>query len=173
MLKVELIGNLGADAEIKESQGTKFVAFRVAHTVKYEGNDGGKVERTDWVDVTLSNPDSKIVPFLRQGTKVFVRGNASLRAYSSPKDRCWKAGLSVSAVDIELCGAAGDEVPRELTDPNTGHLFKVSRFYQCDADTSGWKKNDTAILVDKRMNRFILAKDGWVAPEVANVESES
>ena len=32
MLKVEIIGNLGADAEIKEANGSKFVTMRVAHT---------------------------------------------------------------------------------------------------------------------------------------------
>jgi single-stranded DNA-binding protein len=32
MLKVELIGNIGADAEVKDYQGNKFVTFRVAHS---------------------------------------------------------------------------------------------------------------------------------------------
>ena len=35
MLKCEIIGNLGADAEVKEANGSKFVAMRVAHSSKW------------------------------------------------------------------------------------------------------------------------------------------
>ena len=31
MLKAQVIGNLGADAEVKSSNGKQFVSFRVAH----------------------------------------------------------------------------------------------------------------------------------------------
>ena len=35
MIKLEIIGNLGADAEVKVYNGNKFVTFRVAHTDKW------------------------------------------------------------------------------------------------------------------------------------------
>ena len=35
MFKVEVIGNLGADAQVKDANGTKFITFRVAHTEKW------------------------------------------------------------------------------------------------------------------------------------------
>ena len=62
MLKVEIIGNLGADAEIKESNGSKFVVMRVAHTSKYTDQNGQPHESTTWVDVTLNNAESKVIP---------------------------------------------------------------------------------------------------------------
>ena len=40
MFKVEMIGNLGADCEVKDSNGSKFVTFRLAHTEKYKQQDG-------------------------------------------------------------------------------------------------------------------------------------
>ena len=43
MLKVEMIGNLGADAEIKDHQGRKFVSFRVAHTEKWTDRTTGQI----------------------------------------------------------------------------------------------------------------------------------
>ena len=72
MLKVELIGNLGADCEIKESNGSKFVTMRVAHTNKYKKEDCAEVAQTTWGDVTMNNSDSKVIPFLKAGVKVFV-----------------------------------------------------------------------------------------------------
>lgn len=168
MLKVELIGNLGADCEIKEANGAKFVTMRVAHTQKYTKENGESVASTTWVDVTLNNPDSGVVPFLKAGVKIFVRGNASLRVYSSAKDRCMKAGLTVMAQEIELCGGSSDEVPRELTDPNDGNIYRVAKYYQCDFDTQSFKKDDQGVLVDRQARRYIVVKGGWVAPEVVS-----
>lgn len=105
MFKIEVIGNLGADAEVKESNGTKFVTMRIAHTDAYKDEGGNKHEKTLWIDATMNDAESKLLPYLKQGVKVFVRGNASLRVYSSPKDRCMKAGVTVSVREIELVGA--------------------------------------------------------------------
>ena len=164
MLKVELIGNLGADADIKDVNGSKFVTLRVAHTSKYTDDGGQSHEKTTWVDVTMNDTESKVIPFLKAGVKVFVRGNADLRVYSSPKDRCMKAGLRVSAFEIELCGGSTDMVPRELIIPETGALVKVYKFYQTDLDTSGFKKDDTQQIMDKQGRYYTVIKGGWVAP---------
>ena len=45
MLQLEVIGNLGNDAEIKEFGGNKYVSMNVAHSEKRK--DGG--ETTVWV----------------------------------------------------------------------------------------------------------------------------
>lgn len=172
MLKVELIGNLGADAQVKEANGAKFVTMRIAHTDRWTDDQGKTRESTIWVDVTFNNAESKVLPFLKAGVKIFVRGNASLRVYSSAKDRCMKAGLTVAAHEIELCGGSTDDVPRELADPNDGHLYKVAKYYQTDVDTSKWKKEDQALLVDRQARRYIVVKGGWVAPEVVQTEDD-
>lgn len=164
MLKVELIGNLGADADIKDVNGSKFVTFRVAHTSKYTDDGGQSHEKTTWVDVTMNDTEAKVIPFLKAGVKVFVRGNADLRVYSSPKDRCMKAGLRVSAFEIELCGGSTDMVPRELIIPETGILVKVNKFYQTDLDTSKFKKDETQQIIDKQGRYYTVIKGGWVAP---------
>ena len=164
MLKVEIIGNLGADAEIKDYNGSKFVTMRVAHSSKYTDQEGKTHEKTVWVDVTMNNTESKVIPYLKAGTKIFCRGNADLRVYSSPKDRMMKAGLSISTSEIELVGGSSDAVPRELIHPEDGALFKVNKFYAADIDTSKWKKEDKLTLVDKSGVPYIVVKGGWVAP---------
>lgn len=171
MLKIELIGNLGADAEVRDANGSKFVTMRVAHSSKWTGEDGIEHNTTEWVDVTLNNTDSKVIPFLKAGVKVFVRGTGKLRVYSSAKDRCMKAGLTVMAQEIELCGGSADEVPRELIIPENGALVAVAKYYQTDLDTSKFKKDDQAFLIDKRGNQFIVVKGGWVRPAKSPEES--
>lgn len=173
MLKVELIGNIGADAEVKDYQGNKFVTFRVAHSSKYKDAQGNETESTTWVDVTLNDVESKVIPFLKQGVKVFVRGNASLRVYSSPKDKMMKAGLQVSAWEIELCGGQSDDVPRQLIDPSNGQLFDVTKHYWCNRSTEGMKQDEYVELIDKKGHSFMMNYGGFVVPFQEGSQAES
>lgn len=108
MLKLEVIGNLGTDTQIVETDGSRFATIRVAHTDSWTGKDGVKHENTQWIDCNLS-ADSKVLPYLKKGTKVFLRGNMSTRVYSSAKDKCMKSGISLRVDEIQLLSAKQDE----------------------------------------------------------------
>lgn len=43
MLVLEAIGNLGADAIIKDLNGQKYIAFSVAHTESYKDSQGQRL----------------------------------------------------------------------------------------------------------------------------------
>lgn len=172
MFKVEIIGNIAADAEKKDANGSQFVTFRVADSSKYKKSSGEEVETLNWIDVTLSNADSKVVPYLKRGVKVFVRGNGSLRVYSSKKDRCMKAGLQVNAIEIELCGGNNDAVAREVIDPVDGTIHQTTKYYWCDISTKGMKKNDTKELIDARGGLYMMNCLGFVAPQAQETEAE-
>lgn len=173
MLKVEVIGNLAADVEVKESNGSKFATFRVADTQKFKGQDGQDKEVTNWIDCTFSNVESKVLAYLKTGVKVFVRGNASLRVYSSKKDRCMKAGLQVNVTEVELCGGNNDEVPRQIVDPENGQLFDVEKYYWTNAPTKGMKKEDLKDMIDVRGNRYKMNCRGFVVRIPENNEEQS
>lgn len=101
MLKGIIIGWLGADASIIETDGSKFVSARVAHTDMWKDSQGVAHSNTIWVDIIIKH-DSPVVPYLRKGTQVYVEGSISLRVYSSEKDRCQKAGMTIHARSILL-----------------------------------------------------------------------
>lgn len=173
MFKVEFIGNLGADAEIKEVNGSKFVAMRIALTDKWTTESGEKKESTTWADVTMSNTESKVIPFLKSGVKLFVRGNGSLRVYSSPKERKMKAGIQCAATEIELCGGVAELVPRQLINPDSGELVDTTKYYWCNAETKGMKAADVKLLIDTKGNQYLMDKRGFVAPVPTQDESQS
>lgn len=161
MFKIELTGNLGADAEIKNDNGRQYVQFSVADTKKYKKEDGTEVENTNWVSCFLRNAESPVVPFLKKGTRVFVRGNCELRLYSSAKDRQMKAGASCNVSEIELIGGSqADEVPRELALPS-GQILPVNKFYHINVSDLA-NKPDT--VYDKRGRGFSVDDNGWVTP---------
>lgn len=158
MLQVNLIGNIGGNAEIKSADGREFVAFRVAHNESFEGADGNKVERTAWIDCTMNCVSGRpaVLPYLKAGTLVFVQGSASLRVYSSAKDRCWKAGLTIHVAKVELLGGSSDVIPRRLYD-DKGAMIDVSKYYHCElADTT---------LRDAKGNEFMVDANGWISPQ--------
>lgn len=165
MFKIEVIGNLGADAEVKSVQGSKFVTMRIAHSEKRTDDEGKEIRQTTWIDATMNDTESKILPYLKQGVKVFVRGNASLRVYSSPKDRMMKAGVKVSIHEIELVGGSSDDVPRRLIDPDSGQVFDTKKYYWVNRDNKDMKKDDQKFLIDDHQNGYIMNKAGFVIPD--------
>ena len=104
MLRLEIIGNLGADAEKKIVNGTSFVAMNIAHTERVTDKTSGEItESTTWVSTTIGWNCDAILPYLKKGTKVFVRGFARLKVYTG-HDGQKHAGINLSALEVELCG---------------------------------------------------------------------
>lgn len=101
MLKMEMIGHLGADAEVKEFNGNKFVSFNVAHTEKRNGG-----ERTTWVSCTRNGDGGKILPFLKRGTQVFIRGDFNVELYQGRNG--YAAGVKCFVSEIQLVGGTND-----------------------------------------------------------------
>lgn len=157
MLIATLIGNLGANAEVKSADGREFVSFRVAHNDSYKGADGTRVESSMWVDCTMScsNGRPAVLPYLTKGTAVCVVGQVSTRVYSSEKDRCMKAGLKIHVQRVELIGAAGDNCPRRLYTKD-GVKVDVLKYFHAET------KETT--LYDQRGNAYTIAEGGWVCP---------
>ena len=105
MIKMEIIGNLGADAEVKVYNGNKFVSFRVAHTDKWVDQQTGVIStQTTWVSCSLNGDGGGLTPYLKKGTKVFLRGTPNFVTYSSPKTHKMETGVNLFVREIELCG---------------------------------------------------------------------
>ena len=155
MLLGTLIGNLGGNAEIKAVDGREFVTFRVAHNETSKTADGTRVERVQWVDCTMSCDGGRpaILPYLVAGTSVFIVGSLSSRVYSSAKDRCWKAGLTIRVQRIELLGGRSDVVPSRLYDAD-GVQHDVKKYYLVDAKSCNMR--------DSRGNEYSIDAVGWV-----------
>ncbi|PRY89678.1 single-stranded DNA-binding protein [Mongoliibacter ruber] len=74
--KVILVGNLGADPEVKHLEGDKVVAnLRLATTEAYKDKMGNRVENTEWHDLELWDGQAKIAEqYLKKGSQLFVEG---------------------------------------------------------------------------------------------------
>ena len=122
MFRVEVIGNLGADAQVKSENGKEFVSFNVAHTDRWTDNTGTTHETTQWVSCIINDAKSKVVQYLTKGKQVFVRGEARLRVYSSEQARATVAGITVRVREIELVGGRSEQ-KAEQTDEDKDKPF--------------------------------------------------
>lgn len=157
MFKAEVIGNLGADAQIKGENGKQFVSFNVAHTDKWTDEAGVAHESTQWVSCIINDTTTKILPFLTKGKQVYVRGNATLRVFSSEKERRMVAGININVRDIELVGGSTDLVPRNLNDEQ-GVIYPVYKAYYLDPTL----EHKPAQLLDTQLNRYLVDNNGFI-----------
>ncbi len=74
--KVILIGNLGADPEIRYTQtGTPVASFRIATTEVWKKQDGSKEEQTEWHRIVAFKRLAEICgEYLSKGSKVYIEG---------------------------------------------------------------------------------------------------
>jgi len=80
--RVELIGRLGQDPEVKEvKEGDKMAAFNVATTEYYRGEDG-RNEVTDWHRVVCFRQAAEFADkYLKKGRLVYIEGKLKTRQW--------------------------------------------------------------------------------------------
>ena len=113
--KVILIGNLGADPEVKSFQnGGRIANLRIATSENWKDkNTGEKKERTEWHTVVLNSDGLVGVAerYLKKGSKVYIEGQLRTRKWqdASGNDR-YSTEISVGGMQgvlTMLDGAPG------------------------------------------------------------------
>lgn len=124
--KMTIIGNLGADPEVRYLDGGAVVAqFNVATTEKYTNRNGEKVEQTEWFRVELWNEQAKVAEkYLKKGNPVYVEGRLRTEVWTD-KEGKERTSLRVRANTMQLLGSPNDrqddgysEAPRQQQAPS-------------------------------------------------------
>lgn len=108
--KVILIGNLGADPEVRYTQGGQAVAsLRIATSETWNDKDGNKQEKTEWHSVTVWGKQAEHCgQYLTKGRSVYVEGRLESREYDDKegvKRKVWE----VTASNVTFLGSKGDD----------------------------------------------------------------
>lgn len=84
--KVILLGNLGADPELKYlPSGQAVCEVRLATTYEYKDKAEQKQEKTEWHRVVVWGKSAEnCAKFLRKGQKVYVEGRIQTRSWDNP-----------------------------------------------------------------------------------------
>lgn len=81
--KVQLIGNVGNDPEIKTFEGGKKLAnLTIATKEVYKNEKGEKVEQTEWHRITAWGKTAEIIErFVAKGKEIAIEGRLTHRSY--------------------------------------------------------------------------------------------
>jgi single-strand DNA-binding protein len=113
--RVYLLGNLGADPELRTTPGGQAVLkLRLATTESYVDKGGQRQERTEWHQVTVWGKRGEALGrILQKGSSIFVEG--SIRTTSYEKDGEKRYRTEVVANNILLPGGRRGEAgaPRD------------------------------------------------------------
>lgn len=105
MNRVILIGNLGADAELRYTgSGQPVASMRLATSEKWQGKDGQQQERTDWHSLTIWGKRAEaLAQYLTKGSRIAIQGRIQYREYEDRNgNKRWSTDINCD--DIELLG---------------------------------------------------------------------
>jgi single-strand DNA-binding protein len=105
MIKLQVVGNLGKDAVVKEVNGKTVINFNVAHTEKFKDAQGVAKEKTTWVECSYWTDRTAVVPYLKKGTLVYTEGSPEASAYQN-KEGQNAASLRLRVSNVQLLGGS-------------------------------------------------------------------
>jgi single-strand DNA-binding protein len=109
--KVILVGNLGADPEVKFlGSGTQVANFRIATTENRVNRSGEKISLTEWHRIVAFGKLAEICgKFLSKGKQVYIEGRIQTRTWED-KDGNRRYTTEIIAMQMQMLGTMGGPV---------------------------------------------------------------
>lgn len=115
--KVVLIGNLGADPEVRFTpSGVQVVSLTLATSESWNDKNGERQERTEWHRLVLWRKLAEIADqFLKKGSKIYVEGKLQTRSWDDQKGQK-RYVTEVVVNNIEMLDGASSTSSAEVGD---------------------------------------------------------
>jgi single-strand DNA-binding protein len=108
--KVILVGNLGADPEVRYSAGgTAITSLRIATSESWmDKQSGERQERTEWHRVKLFGRLAEIAgEYLKKGRQVYIEGSLRTDKYTG-QDGVERYSTDIVANEMQMLGGGGE-----------------------------------------------------------------
>jgi single-strand DNA-binding protein len=150
--KVQLIGRLGADPEMRYTQqGNAVTSFRVASSRTWKKADGQTEEETEWFRVVAWNRLGEVCgEYLRKGSRVYIEGRLKTRSWQddSGQTRYMTEVVADDMImldsrrDAQAAGDFGDnDVPYDAEPEPVAPRTAANRGFQSDAPSRGFQND--------------------------------
>lgn len=138
MIKLQIIGNLGADCIQKEVNGKTVINFNVAHSEKFKDAQGNPKEKTTWVNCAYWTDRTAVAQYLTKGRTVYAEGSPEVDAYAN-KEGQPAATLRMRVQTIQLLGGNSD------TQGNSGNNYNQGNVTNAGASTAPVAKTQSSL----------------------------
>lgn len=97
--KVILVGNTGADPEVRSMQdGREMATFSLATSDSWKDRDGNRRDKTEWHRVVIFSPGlvGIVKQYVKKGAKLYIEGQLQTRKYTD------KSGIERYSTEVVL-----------------------------------------------------------------------
>ena len=107
--KVILIGNLGADPEVRTTpSGATVATLSIATSENFTDREGNRQERTEWHRVVLWNKLAELAQrFLAKGRKVYIEGRIKTRSWDDQQTGQKRYSTEIVAREMTFLDSGG------------------------------------------------------------------
>ena len=123
--KVILVGNLGANPEMRYTQSGQAVAnLRLATTERWTDKNGQKQEFTEWHRIVVWGKQAEICgQYLTKGRQIYVEGRIRTRQWQDQQGQK-RYSTEIVAQTVQMLGPRSDRGPDEVgaTVPPDEHM---------------------------------------------------
>jgi len=116
MIRLEVIGYLGNDAEVKEINGRKKTVFSIAANEKWKTKEGETKTKTTWVRC-MYNTD-KIAKYLTKGKLLYIDGTPYANAWEGKNGI--QADLNINVNKLQFLNAGTNQKTAKAEAPAQG-----------------------------------------------------
>ncbi len=135
--RVILVGNLGANPEVRFTQGGQPVAnLRIATTERWTDKSGQRQESTEWHRVVLFGKTAEVAQkYLTKGRQVFIEGRIQTRQWQDQQGQK-RYSTEIVATNMQMLGGRGGEAGAAPPRDDMGQRDDMSQTVPAD-DTIG------------------------------------
>ena len=122
--KVQLLGNVGKDPEVRETKSGKVANLVLATSERYTDKSGQKQENTEWHNLVVFGKLADVVTkYVKKGDKLYVEGSITTRKWED-KEGNTRYNTDIKVRDLTMLGgtekkakpvaAGGDDIDDDL-----------------------------------------------------------
>lgn len=104
--KVTLIGNLGADPEVRSMQnGNEVCNLSIATSESWKDkNTGEKKEKTEWHRIVIFSPGlvNVVKNYVKKGSKIYIEGKLQTRSWEQDGQKKYTTEIILQGFDAKL-----------------------------------------------------------------------
>lgn len=102
--KVQLLGNVGKDPEVRETKSGKVVNLVLATSERYTDKSGQKQENTEWHNLVVFGKLADVVTkYVKKGDKLYVEGSITTRKWED-KEGNTRYNTDIKVRDLTMLG---------------------------------------------------------------------
>ncbi len=130
--KVILIGRLGADPELRNTQAGAVVSTMSLATSESWEKNGKKEEKTEWHRVVLWGKMAELASkYLKKGRMVYIEGKLQTRSWTDPQGQK-RFNTEVVGTSMQFVDGGGQGGGASAPAPEDGSSFYASQGYEAN-----------------------------------------